>query len=152
MLEELGRNGVLAGGVGAVAGAAVAAALGRWRGGGAEAATGALDVVKPQKMAGIVRDATAVGERSVQVASASCKPLKNVALEMRQKLCASFLTYPFSADLEKVVSINLFRLPEIRFTQRPTVCLFAFKVTWLRNYDPQQVVLIPLHVEGTLQS
>ena len=85
MLEELGRNGVLAGGVGAVVGVAVAVALGRSGGGGASAATGALDVVKPQKMAGIVRDATAVGERSVQVASASCKPLKNAALVMRQK-------------------------------------------------------------------
>ena len=99
VLEELGRNGVLAGGVGAVVGVAVAAGLGRWRGGGASAATGALDVVKPQKMAGIVRDETAVNERSVQVASgsckcklqvqvatASCKPLKNAALVMRQKL------------------------------------------------------------------
>ena len=51
-----------------------------------------------------------------------------------------------------LVSFNLFRLPEIRFTKRPyyygTVCLFAFKVTWLRNYDPQQVVLLPLDVEG----
>ena len=57
---------------------------------------------------------------------------------------------PIEADLEKAVSLNLFRLPEIRFAKRLYACLFAFKVTWLRNYDPQQVVLIPLDVERTL--
>ena len=61
LIEELGRNGILAGGVGAVAGAAVVGCLGRWRG-GAAAGAGAFDVVKPQKMAGIVREATA-GDR-----------------------------------------------------------------------------------------
>ena len=63
LIEELGRNGLLAGGVGAVAGAAVVGGLGRWRGSGA---AGALDVVKPQKMAGIVKDATTTCDGSVE--------------------------------------------------------------------------------------
>ena len=65
LIEELGRNGLLAGGVGAVAGAAVVGGLGRWRGSGA-AGAGALDVVKPQKMAGIVKDATTTCDGSVE--------------------------------------------------------------------------------------
>ena len=72
--------------------------------------------------------------------------------------CAIFLSYPFptsrfKADLEKAVSFDLFRLPEIRFSKRPyygTVFLFVFKVTWLRNYDPQQDVFISLDVERNL--
>ena len=55
LIDELGHNGILAGGLGAVAGAALVGGFVRWR----ESAAGVcLDVVKPQKMAGIVREAT----------------------------------------------------------------------------------------------
>ena len=63
MIDELGHNGILAGGLGAVAGAALVGGFVRWR----ESAAGdCLDVVKPQKMAGIVKDATTTCDGSVE--------------------------------------------------------------------------------------
>ena len=146
MLEELGRNGVLAGGVGAVAGAAVAAALGRWSGGGASAATAALDVVKPQKMAGIVRDATAVGERSVQVASASCKQAAEkrcigneaeVGNESRMMYVRAFLLIHSQLPNSKLISKRLSHSTYSDFLKfvLPRGSMYAYSHSRLPGYE-----------------